>query len=78
MTDGVDPTSSRRATLKEYAKKYNRKWKEQLKDRQGFREGFEGLVDVVCCPDNVDMRTFCGTEIELSYAIEALYANDSG
>lgn len=46
-----------------------------LKKAKLRREDFT-LLGFTVVSDNVDMRSFCGTEAELAYAIEQLYAND--
>jgi hypothetical protein len=40
------------------------------------RAKFRGIVDALIVPSNVDMESFSGTEHELAYAMEELYAND--
>ena len=38
----------------------------------------EGIGGCIFVPNNVDMRTFCGTMKELGHDIERLYANYGG
>lgn len=44
-------------------------------DRTELREKIEAVEHVVFKPSSVNMKAFCGSELELAYGIEKLYAN---
>lgn len=74
MGECAEYSSSIRTKRKEYRDRYMRE-EDLLKKAKLRREDFT-LLGFTVVSDNVDMRSFCGTEAELAYAIEQLYAND--
>jgi hypothetical protein len=76
MGKSTEYNSSVRTKRKEYRDRHERQQEERFKTKAKLRKEFVGILDVIVRPDDVDMRSFCGTEAELVYAIEQLYAND--
>lgn len=68
--------SSAKTKWKEYRDKHQQRKKDFYANIAKWRENFQSIQDVIIVPDNVDMKSFCGTEGELRFAIERLYAND--
>lgn len=76
MAETVEENSSARKKWAEYRDGYKQRQKEILANKAKLRETFRGIQDIIIKPGDVDMRSFSGTERELEYAIEQLYAND--
>jgi hypothetical protein len=78
MHPDTAPVVSAQTTMKEYRKEYNEKQTEFLRpaNKQRLREQFVEIVDVIVKPRSVDMKEFRGSEEQMRFAIEYLYAND--
>ena len=75
MSESAEDDSSIRRKWKEYRERYKQQRKERLVTIAKLQEPIS-ILDCIVTPGDVDMSSFCGTEAELVYAIETLYAND--
>jgi hypothetical protein len=76
MAEIVQESSSAKKKRDEYRNAWKKKQREMKANKMKLRETFPKILDIIIKPGDVDMRTFCGTEDELEYHIEQLYAND--
>lgn len=76
MDEHAAPAESNRAKRRKYRDTYADERRKRLGTLAEARAKFRGIVDALIVPSNVDMESFSGTEHELAYAMEELYAND--
>lgn len=76
MAETTEERSNAKKKREEYRDRYKQQQKDMLANKAEWRKNYVGILDVIFKPGDVDMRSFCGTEGELEYAIEQLYAND--
>ena len=74
MTDTPDFDASTKARWREFRDQSKRESKERWARMKQNKESLE-IEDVIIAPESVDWNSFCGTEVELTYAVEHLYAN---
>ena len=80
MNKRAAPEESNRAKRRKYRDEYEIEKGQFFRSRAKFRAKYQDLTNIVITdafivPSNVDMESFCGTEHELTYAMEELYAN---
>lgn len=76
MDEHEAPEDSNRAKRRKYRDTYHDEQKQRLGNLAERRAKFRGILDALIVPSNVHMDSFSGTEHELAYAMEELYAND--
>ena len=76
MDEHAAPAESNRAKRRKYRDTYEDEKRKRLGTLAEARAKFRGIVDALIKPSNVDMESFSGTEHELAYAMEQVYAND--
>lgn len=76
MDEHAAPSESNRAKRRKYRDTYEDEKRKRLGSLAEAWAKFGGILDVLIVPSNVDMESFSGTEHELAYAMEQLYAND--
>lgn len=77
MEETTEPSSEKKQQWKEYCKQFDIQRKEDWKWKsKAIKAGEFEVKDFLVGPQGVDMKSFCGTEIELAYAIEQLYSNN--
>lgn len=69
-------TSTRAAKRKIYRDDHEQRKRKRYADYAEGKVDIECIRDVIFFSDNIDMKTFSGTELELRIAMEKLYAND--
>jgi hypothetical protein len=74
MDKAAGPKLPAQMTTEEYRKHYREEHKEFL--RTAKKEYFMEIIDFIIKPRPVDMKTFTGTDQEMTREIEYLYAND--
>jgi hypothetical protein len=80
MDENIDFESTTRGRKAKYRAEHDKFLQKLLAKRFGdgtySLKNFKGIVDVISKPGYIDMESFMGTEDELEYVIESLYAND--
>lgn len=76
MDEHATSEESNRAKRRKYRDTYHDENRRRLGNLAERRAKFLGIIDALIVPSNVHMESFSGTEQELTYAMEELYAND--
>jgi hypothetical protein len=67
---------SNKERWKRYRDQHQQQRKELISRVRKNRDLAGPIIDILVKPDSIDMESFSGTERELEYAVEHLYAND--
>lgn len=70
------PTASDKERWKMYRDRHKQHIRELVEKREEIRASIHGINYIIVVPSNINMKFFNGTEGELTYAVENLYAND--
>jgi len=77
MGKNAECSALTRVKRKEYREQHLQEEKDSREQKLKLvKAGDYRILDVIFKAGDVDMESFCGTELELAYAIEELYAND--
>jgi hypothetical protein len=75
MDEETAPELSIKMRREKYRLEHEQRRKEMIARVKKDKTLLGPIQEIIIEPDNVDMNTFTGTETELTYHIESLYAN---